>query len=85
MKRSRTILVALDVVPTTESMIAQRLIEVALNGSPLLNPTSPHAIVESWHIAEDDRIDANDSQSAVFCRTGCQAEARDLLEAHGLA
>lgn len=86
MQRSHTILVACDVVPTTDSRTAMALLEVALGDSALLNPHEPHTILESWHFAEDDRTDdGNDSMSAVFCRTGCQAQAAAVLKAAGLA
>lgn len=85
MQRSHTILVACDVVPTTDSATAMRLLEVALADAALLNPEAPNSVLESWHFAEDDRTDGNDSMSAVFCRTGCQAQAAEVLKAAGLA
>lgn len=84
-QRAHTILVAFDVEPTTDSNTAMALLEVAFSVSPLLDPEHPDAVLESWHFAEDDRIDGNDSQSAVFCRTGCQAQAHAVLVAAGLA
>jgi len=41
--------------------------------------------VDSWWIAEDNRVDRSDCDSAVFVRPGRQRQARDLLRAHGLA
>ena len=41
--------------------------------------------VDSWWIAEDNRHDGSDCDSAVFVKPGRQREARDLLRAHGLA
>ena len=39
----------------------------------------------SWWIAEDERSDRSDCDSAVFVPMGRQAEARALLRAAGLA
>ena len=83
-KRGHTILLAIDAAPTLSAGIAMRRIAAALRGTPL-DPYSLHTIVESWHFAEDARTDSSDSQSAVFCRTGCQEQARAVLEAAGLA
>lgn len=41
--------------------------------------------VEAWWIAEDDRNDGSDNDSAVFVRMGDQAMAADLLAATGLS
>lgn len=85
-QRSHTILVALDVEPTTDSNTAMALITTALSASPLLNPSAPDTILESWHFAEDDGPEpADDVMSAVFCRKGCQAQAHAVLKAAGLA
>lgn len=87
-RRTRTLVAgAVDVVPTTDSNTAMALIASAFSSSSLLNPTAPNTILESWHFAEDDRTcGADDSaQSAVFCKTGRQAQAQAVLVAAGLA
>lgn len=38
--------------------------------------------IECWWVAEDDRIDGSDCDSAVFVKPGAQAIAVDLL--HGM-
>lgn len=83
MLRSRTILVAFDVKPTVSDHQAQQTIVDTLEFTRL-DPRALGTVVESWHIAEDNRIDDSDSDSAVFCATGKQVEARALLVAHGL-
>lgn len=45
----------------------------------------PAQRIEDWWVAEDERYDRSDNDSAVFCIPGKQQEARDLLRAHGLA
>lgn len=41
--------------------------------------------IDSWWIAEDERYDRSDCDSAVFCGVGNQHKARDLIEKAGLA
>lgn len=41
--------------------------------------------IDSWWIAEDERYDRSDCDSAVFCGVGHQHKARDLIEKAGLA
>lgn len=41
--------------------------------------------IDSWWIAEDERHDESDLDSAVFVHPGHQQEARDLLRAKGWA
>lgn len=61
---------------------AMELIATGLNSSPIL---SPHAErgglghVEAWWIAEDDRVDGSDCDSAVFVFPGMQHTAAELL------
>lgn len=40
--------------------------------------------LDSWWIAEDDRVDGSDNGSAVFVKAGQTEEAYDVLEAAGL-
>lgn len=44
-----------------------------------------YRVVEDWWIAEDERYDRSDNDSAVFVIPGKQEEAVALLRAHGLA
>lgn len=41
----------------------------------------PHEVIDSWWIAEDDRIDGSDNNSAVFVPMGSQAAAVRSLTA----
>lgn len=41
--------------------------------------------VDCWWIAQDERYDRSDNDSAVFVKMGKEAEARDLLVRVGLA
>lgn len=40
--------------------------------------------MDSFWVANDERFDGSDQDSAVFVRKGCQEEARKLLREHGL-
>jgi hypothetical protein len=40
--------------------------------------------LDSWWVANDQRFDRSDCDSAVFVTPGCQEEARKLLRGHGL-
>lgn len=40
--------------------------------------------IDCWWIAEDERYDRSDCDSAVFCGVGNQRKARSLIEAGGL-
>lgn len=42
------------------------------------------AHLECWWVAEDDREDGSDNDSAVYVHPGNQQAAYDLLRAHGL-
>jgi hypothetical protein len=54
--------------------------------SPIMNvaPVKFKVQVESWWIAEDDRHDGSDNDSAVFVHTGSQHEAWQILAAASL-
>jgi len=52
-------------------------------GAPDGDPDGTY--VESWWIAEDERYDRSDNDSAVFVIPGKQREARNLLRTAGLA
>lgn len=56
--------------------------ELALQGVlvPLLKSRNPASPIEAWWIAEDDRRDGSDCDSAVFVPLGSQASSRALLE-----
>lgn len=41
--------------------------------------------VVSWWIAQDERLDGSDNDSAVFVKKGNEREAQDLLKRYGLA
>jgi hypothetical protein len=41
--------------------------------------------LDAWWMADDERFDGSDCDSAVFVTKGKQAEARELLRKHGLA
>lgn len=44
----------------------------------------PGVVVESWWVAEDDRHDGSDNDSAVFVHPGAQEAASRLLHENGL-
>lgn len=44
----------------------------------------PFDVVSSWWVADDDRHDGSDNDSAVFVHNGLQYEALHLLAQHGL-
>lgn len=50
----------------------------------LPDPSSEDNGVDCWWIAEDERYDRSDNDSAVFCGVGNQRKARSLIEAAGL-
>jgi hypothetical protein len=56
--------------------------ELALQGVlvPLLRSRNPESPIEAWWIAEDERHDGSDLDSAVFVPLGSQAASRALLE-----
>lgn len=57
--------------------------ELALHKA--LNDGRDGLVHESWWIAEDERNDGSDLDSAVFVKPGKQQEAVALLREHGLA
>jgi hypothetical protein len=61
--------------------------EVALHDAliPTLHSRDRRSAVESWWIAEDDRTDGSDLDSATFCKRGSQQDATDALRAADLA
>lgn len=55
--------------------------ELALHGELLEHPVSAtDSPIESWWVAEDDRRDGSDRDSAVFVAKGGQANASRLME-----
>ena len=81
MSTEHTVLVAFTVEADTRAeahaALQRRLI-------PTLRHEDATSPVESWWIAEDDRTDGSDCDSAVFVDAGKQAEALRLLWSAGL-
>jgi hypothetical protein len=77
------ILVAVSVTAPTRE-IAEAHLHIALP-RPTYIPEGTAAFVDSWWVAEDDRRDGSDNDSAVFVNPGRQAQAYALLESVGLA
>jgi len=82
MQDTHVILTAFDVKgadrPAAHRALQERLV-------PLLESQDPTSPIESWWVAEDDRLDGSDNDSATFCELGSQARAHELLVAVGLA
>ena len=51
---------------------------------PLLNSQDPNSPITSWWVAEDERYDGSDCDSAVFVNPGDAPAASRILAAHGL-
>lgn len=77
-----TFLVAVTVVGLHHREQAQAALMARLSRATVRN--DPVGI-GSWWIAEDDRADRSDNDSAVFVKPGAQAEAHQLLLEHFLA
>lgn len=78
------ILVALDVV-APDRPIAHRTVTTQLQRVPLgAGPFQADAYVDSWWVAEDDRTDGSDNDSAVFVPMGSQPAASRLLHETGV-
>ena len=57
-----------------------QLIRSLRHGVPLgPGPFKQREVVEEWWVAEDDRLDGSDNDSAVFCHKGSQAKASEEL------
>lgn len=70
-----SILVAFCVQGTSFHDAQRRLVE------RLPNPEDDgHATIDSWWIAEDDRIDGSDNESAVFVSYGTQRHCINVLD-----
>src|SRR3954471_8578254 len=67
----RTYLVA--VVAHTEQDVQDFLL-----ASPL-SPARPNGVVDCWWIAEDDRTDGSDNDSATFVPRGAQSDVAHLI------
>lgn len=63
------------------ALIAQQWLMERL---PKPNDTDSVVNLDSWWIANDERHDGSDCDSAIFVRKGQQAEARQLLRERGL-
>lgn len=79
---SHVILVAFEVYsdsrPDAERDLMERLV-------PLVRGKDETSPIECWWIAEDDRHDGSDCDSAVFVKPGYQREAATTLRRLGLA
>lgn len=51
----------------------------------VVDPDGNYPAVDSWWVAEDDRNDGSDNDSAVFVTPGNKAAAASLLLAEGLS
>jgi hypothetical protein len=76
------ILLAVQTTGCASFREAQRLILDTIEVG--LDPDHERPFVESYWIAEDDRIDGSDCESAVFCKPGEQGQAMVVLSEHGL-
>lgn len=55
------------------------------NHMPSVEEEHPTGVnLDSWWIADDDRLEHGDCDSAVFVKKGCQEEARELLRKQSL-
>jgi hypothetical protein len=77
------ILVAVQVQADTR-VRAHRDVAEFLNASRLGPDRHPFSKVVAWWIAEDDRVDGSDNDSAVFCNPGEQHNAALILHEHGI-
>ena len=76
------LLVAFDVTGNSLAQTQTALVNLLPKVSDL--PESDDFGMDSWWIANDERIDRSDCDSAVFVKKGAQEEARRLLRKHGL-
>lgn len=74
------ILVAFDVSGTSRADAERRLTAML----PKPSDDNPPRGLDSWWIAEDDRHDGSDNDSAVFVHPGAQADASALLYINGM-
>lgn len=63
---------------------SQLAAQTALVG-PLYRLVRDNDLVESWWIAEDERYDGTNKESAVLCKQGVQRTSQRLLVRHNLA
>lgn len=75
---NHVILVAVDIMATSRHEAMTHLMTM-LQSTGTLGPNHPHAM-DSWWIAEDDRTDNSDNDSAVFVALGTQDDINALLE-----
>lgn len=81
-EREHVILVAFEVNGTTREQAERKLHERLV---PVLRSRDALSPVESWWVAEDERFDGSDCDSAVFVKPGKQEQAVAVLRAAGLA
>lgn len=77
------LLVAFDI----RGLDAERAHNWLMDGLPFVGTypfISGDLVLDSWWVANDERFDGSDTDSAVFVRKGCQEQARALLREHGL-
>ena len=84
--KDETILVAFSVAGAASREEAHRFLEVLIPKSGSTHDSGPgtRMYIESWWVAEDDRQDGSDNDSAVFVSPGNQAIASALLHAQGM-
>lgn len=85
--REHVVLVAFTVTGAENRREAEGVLSRALRPVRTVDPVDMvdgRPIVDSWWIAEDDRNDGSDNDSAVFVHPGSQAKAAVLLHQHGL-
>lgn len=76
--REHVILIAFGVEGESEEEAQEHLMGHLI---PLLSTRNPNSRIEEWWIAEDNRTDRSDLESAVFVPQGIsQREARQYLE-----
>lgn len=75
------ILVAFDVLAETRHKAQVLLMERMTGVRGPFHLTANHPLVDSWWIAEDDRADGSDSDSAVFVEPGRKGHAAAVLHA----
>lgn len=73
-RRYRTYLVA--IVADSQQGMIDALVEAQLT-DPDFHPGTD---IDSWWIAEDDRLDGSDNDSAVFCPRGAQRDISNLIK-----
>jgi hypothetical protein len=71
-------------VEADSAIKAHDQVAAALRGSDTIDPARNLNGITSWWVAEDQRIDGSDNDSAVFVHPGAQRQAVQVLAALGL-